>query len=125
MIARSFSAGGVLAAVVGLLMTGAARAEEAGRPAPSQQTPSVILNLMNQPGPVESREKAFNESIKRDALAPRPSALDEWEAQRDGSMRNKRSGVSIVVRNPCPPGDIEHEFALAAYNRAMAGKSRR
>jgi hypothetical protein len=40
-------------------------------------------------------------------------------------MRNKRSGVSLIVRNPCPPGDIEHESALAAYNRAMAGKSRR
>jgi hypothetical protein len=24
--------------------------------------------------------------------------------------------------NPCPPGDMEHEFALAAYNRS---KSRR
>jgi hypothetical protein len=116
---------GVLAAVVGLTMTGAAWAEEAGQPAPSQQAPSVILHLMNRPAPVESRDKAFNESIKEDALAPRPSTLDAWELQPDGSMRNKRSGVSLVVRNPCPPGDIEHEFALAAYNRAMAGKSRR
>jgi hypothetical protein len=24
----------------------------------------------------------------------------------------------VTVRNPCPPGDIEHEFALAAYNRS-------
>jgi hypothetical protein len=24
------------------------------------------------------------------------------------------------VRNPCPPGDIEHEFALAAYNRSRS-----
>ena len=85
----------------------------------------MILNLMNQAGAVESLDKAFVESIKRDALAPRPSALDEWEPQPDGSMRNKRSGVRLVVRNPCPPGDIEHEFALAAYNRAMASKPRR
>jgi hypothetical protein len=80
---------------------------------------------MHQPGPIESREKAFIESIKRDLLAPQPSPLDDWVAQPDGSMRNKRSGMSVIVRNPCPPGDIEHEFALAAYNRAMAGKSRR
>ena len=121
----SLLAGGVLAAVVGLMTTGTARAEEAGQPAPSPQPPSLILNLMNQPGPVESWDKAFIESIKRDLLAPRPSPLDDWQAQPDGSMRNKRSGVSLIVRNPCPPGDIEHEFALAAYNRAIAGKSRR
>ena len=125
MIQRSLLAGAALAAVVGLTMTGAARAEEAGQPASSQQIPSVILNLANQPWSVESRDKAFTESIKRDALAPKPSALDDWEPQPDGSMRNKRSKVSIVVRNPCPPGDIEHEFALAAYNRAMSSKSRR
>lgn len=122
---RSFVAGGVLAAVVGLMVTGGARAEEAGQPAPPQQVPPVILNLTNQSGTIESRDKAFNESVKRDALAPRPSALDDWEPQPDGSMRNKRSGVSLVVRNPCPPGDIEHEFALAAYNRALAAKPRR
>jgi len=33
-------------------------------------------------------------------------------------MRNRKTGISIIVRNPCPPGDMEHEFALAAYNRA-------
>jgi hypothetical protein len=80
----------------------------------------LILNLMNRP--VESRERAYNEDVKRDALAPRPSAIDEWEPQPDGSMRNKKTGISVTVRNPCPPGDIEHEFALAAYNRS---KSRR
>jgi hypothetical protein len=121
----SLLAGGVLAAVIGLMTIGKAPAEEAGQPAPSPQPPSLILNLMNQPGPLESRDKAFTESIKHDLLAPRPSPLDEWETQPNGSMRNKRSGVSITVRNPCPPGDIEHEFALAAYNRAMAAKSRR
>ena len=121
----SLLAGGVLAAVVGLMTTGTALAEEAKQPAPTPQPPSLILNLMNQPGPVESWDKAFTESIKRDLLAPRPSPLDDWQAQPDGSMRNKRSGVSLIVRNPCPPGDIEHEFALAAYNRAIAGKSRR
>jgi hypothetical protein len=75
-----------------------------------------ILNLMNRP--VESRERAYTEDIKRDALAPRPSAIDEWEPQPDGSMRNKKTGISVKVTNPCPAGDIEHEFALAAYNRS-------
>jgi hypothetical protein len=108
--------GAVLAVAAGLVLPVGAGAGEAPQPA----TPTIIFSLTNRP--VESRERAFNEEIKRDALAPRPSAVDEWEAQPDGSMRNKKTGISMRVVNPCPPGDIEHEFALAAYNRA---KSRR
>ncbi|MGH7365228.1 MAG: hypothetical protein ACREKQ_12555 [Candidatus Rokuibacteriota bacterium] len=111
----------VLMVAAGLAWPAAAGAQEAGA-----KKPSIIFNLINRPAEsVESRDEAFNEAIKRDALAPRPSPMDEWEPQPDGSMRNKKSGVSITVRNPCPAGDIEHEFALAAYNRAMAGRSRR
>jgi len=121
---RTVLALGGLAVAIGIAgAPGALRAED---PAPKAvpQVPQVILNLSNQNGTLESRDRAFTESVKRDALAPRPSAIDEWEAQADGSMKNKRSGVSITVRNPCPPGDFEHEFALAAYNRAMAAKRR-
>jgi hypothetical protein len=89
----------------------------AAEPEPKAVAP-LILNLMNRP--VESRERAYTEEVKRDALAPRPSAVDEWEQQPDGSMRNKKTGISVTVRNPCPPGDIEHEFALAAYNRSRS-----
>ena len=116
--------GGVLVAIAGVMLPAAAvGAGEGAQPAPSQpaQAPApIILNLMNRP--IESRERAFSEDIKREALAPRPSPIDEWEPQPDGSMRNKKTGISVIVRNPCPPGDIEHEFALAAYNRS---KSRR
>ncbi|MFI5375901.1 MAG: hypothetical protein ACHQ8D_14825 [Candidatus Rokuibacteriota bacterium] len=108
--------GGVLAATVGLGLPTVAAAGAGQVPAAS----SIILDLANRPP--ESRERAFSEDIKRDALAPRPSGVDEWEPQPDGSMRNRKTGISVTVRNPCPPGDIEHEFALAAYNRS---KSRR
>jgi hypothetical protein len=97
-----------LAAPVGL---------RAAEPEQKPVTP-LILNLMNRP--VESRERAYTEDIKRDALAPRPSAVDEWEPQPDGSMKNKKTGISVTVRNPCPAGDIDHEFALAAYNRSRS-----
>jgi hypothetical protein len=109
-------AGGLLAVVAGLGLPAVAGA--AGETTPSAS--SIILNLTNRP--LESRERAFSEEIKRDALAPKPSAIDEWEPQPDGSMRNKKTGISMRVMNPCPPGDMEHEFALAAYNRS---KSRR
>lgn len=114
MIERAW-VGGVLVAIAGVVLPVAAVGAGEG----TQQAP-MILNLMNRP--IESRERAFTEDIKREALAPRPSAVDEWEPQADGSMRNKKTGISVTVRNPCPPGDIEHEFALAAYNRS---KSRR
>jgi len=87
----------------------------AAEPEPRAIAP-LILNLMNRP--VESRDRAYNEDIKREALAPRPSPVDEWVPQPDGSMRNKKTGISVTVRNPCPAGDIDHEFALAAYNRS-------
>jgi len=107
--------GGVLMAVAGLAWPAAAPAQEPGAPA----KPSVIFNLINRPSDsVESRDRAFNEALKQDALTPKPSPLDEWEPQADGSMRNRKTGISVVVRNPCPAGDIEHEFALAAYNRS-------
>jgi hypothetical protein len=78
----------------------------------------MILELMNRPA--ESQEQAFNRSLRSDGVAPAGPGVDVWEPQSDGSMRNKKTGLSITVRNPCPPGDVEHEFALAAYNRAMA-----
>ena len=30
-----------------------------------------------------------------------------------------------MIRNTCAPGDMDHEFALAAYRQAQAGKPRR
>jgi hypothetical protein len=123
MIERAW-VGGVLVAMAGVVLPAAAvGAGEGAQPAASQpvQAPApIIMNLMNRP--MESRERAFSEDVKREALAPRPSPVDEWEPQPDGSMRNKKTGISVMVKNPCPPGDIEHEFALAAYNRS---KSRR
>jgi hypothetical protein len=109
--------GGMLVVTAGLAWPAAASAQETGAPA----KPSMIFNLINRPADsVESRDRAFNEAIKQDALAPKASPLEEWEPQPDGSMRNKKTGISVVVRNPCPPGDIEHEFALAAYNRSRS-----
>jgi hypothetical protein len=107
-------AGGLLAAAVALGAPGAAAGEEPSAP-PAR---SVIMELTNRP--IESQEQALREAIKADAQAPAPSPIEMWEAQPDGSMRHKKTGITVIVRNPCPPGDIEHEFALAAYNRAMA-----
>src|SRR6266436_5764553 len=111
--------GGLLAALTGLGTFNTARAEDAFQPSPS----SVILNLSNRP--TESSEKAMTEAIREGALALKPTPVEDWVLQPDGSMRNTRTGVGMVVRNVCAPGDMEHESALAAYKQAQAGKLRR
>jgi hypothetical protein len=113
MVERSLRAV-LLTGVLGIGTGGVAMAAEPDL----ARTPSMILELINRP--VESQEQAFNRSLRSDGVAPVGPGVDAWEPQPDGSMRNKKTGFSIMVRNPCPPGDVEHEFALAAYNRAMA-----
>src|SRR5258708_23533799 len=96
MIERAL-AGGLVALVAGLGLPAVAGA--AGETTPSAS--SIILNLTNRP--LESRERAFTEDIKRDALTPRPSAMDESEPQGDWSMSHRKTGITTTRRTPCPP----------------------
>jgi hypothetical protein len=111
--------GGLLAALIGLGTLSTARAEDAHQPAP----PPIILTLPSRP--IESSEKAMTEAIRDSIQAPKPSAVQEWVLQPDGSMRNTRTGLAMAIRNVCAPGDLEHESALAAFKQAQAGKLRR
>ncbi len=110
--------GGLLAALVGLGLCGPARAEDAEKPA----SRAPILEMTKRAAP--SAEKAMTDAIREGALTPAPAAVQEWVLQSDGTMKNTRTGISIALRNVCAPGDFDHEAALAAYNRAQAGKSR-
>ena len=58
--------------------------------------------------------------VRRPGHHHRTGTLGTARPQPDGSMRNKKTGISVKVMNPCPAGDIEHEFALAAYNRSRS-----
>jgi len=57
--------GGMVAVLTGLILPVPVGAGET-----NQQAVPLILNLVNRP--VESRERAFSEDVKREALAPRP-----------------------------------------------------
>jgi hypothetical protein len=105
------------AATFVLAATGAS-AEEV-RP---QLNASVILNMLARP--IESPEAAFSAGLRLDGTAPRPARADEGQILPDGSVRYGRGSTSLTVsvRNPCPPGDYEHE---AAYLRSLPGRSRR
>jgi hypothetical protein len=117
MIARVL-VGGLLAVSGALWTSSAARAEDARPPS----SPPVILTLPGRP--IESSDKALSEDIRDSIRAPKPPAVNEWVLEPDGSMRNTRTGIAMVIRNVCAPGDIDHEFALAAYRKAQAGKLR-
>jgi hypothetical protein len=80
----------------------------------------MILEMLQRP--VEAPEAAFNAAVKRDASTPRVKRADEPEILADGSMRYGRGGnsVTVTIRNPCPPGDLEHEAQY--YARPLPGR---
>lgn len=82
----------------------------------------MILNLMARP--LESPEAAFNKELKNYAAVPKG---DDAEVLPDGSVRYGRGAKSLTVtiRNPCPPGDIEHEMAQLSSYRQLPGRGRR
>lgn len=94
----------------------AAAAEEVRQ----QLNAPMILNLLARP--IDHPDAAFNETLRRDAAAPRLARPPEWEMMPDGSARHVGTGLTMIIKNPCPPGDLEHEAALY---RSLPGRSRR
>ena len=82
----------------------------------------MILNLLARP--LESPEAAFNKELKNYAAVPKG---DEAEVLPDGSVRYGRGpkSLTVTIRNPCPPGDIEHEMAQLSSYRQLPGRGRR
>ena len=84
----------------GLLMLGMvipAAADEMKTPIKA----SIVLDMVNRP--VDSRQLAFDESIKREAPSPRGM----MEVLPDGTV--KYGDMSVTVKNPCPPGTAHYE----------------
>jgi hypothetical protein len=90
----------VLAGALALLPAapGLAAADEARTPVSA----SMVLSIMSQPP--QTRQSAFDESLRRDGPPP-PSSSMVGEVQPDGSVRYGRAVVT--VKNPCPPQDHE------------------
>lgn len=79
----------------------AARADEAKAPINA----AVLLNML-APSTTESRDAAFDRSMKEPGPGPR-SGPSEGQVQPDGSVRY--GSTVITVRNPCPPGTVHYE----------------
>lgn len=85
----------------------------------------MILNLLARP--LESPEAAFNKELKNYAGVSAAAKGDEAEVLADGSVRYGRGAknLTVTIRNPCPPGDIEHEMAQLSSYRQLPGRARR
>src|SRR5712691_5985760 len=65
---------------------------------------SMLLTITSVP--VEAREVAFDRTLKEAGPASRPGLA---EVLPDGSVKMDRA--VITVRNPCPPGMMNHDPA--------------
>jgi hypothetical protein len=92
---------------VGALGAGSATADEAKVPVRA----SMLLSIMSTP--VETRDVAFDRSLKEPGPAPRSSLA---EILPDGSVKIDRA--VITVRNPCPPGTMHYEAPPLPGRRA-------
>ena len=89
----------VTAVALVLAASGAAAADEAKTPLNA----AMILSIVG--APVDTRAKAFDESLKRPA--PPVADASQGEVLPDGSVRYGRAVVT--VKNPCPPGTAHWE----------------
>ena len=79
----------------------------AAAPAPADEVKAVVrasMLLSITSVPVEARDVAYDRTLKEAGPAPRPPLA---EVLPDGSLKVDRA--VITVRNPCPPGMMNHE----------------
>jgi hypothetical protein len=100
---------------VGIVTPAAAEEVRQGLNAP------VILQMLSKPA--EKPEAVMREMLRPDATTARP-VRSEGQVLPDGSVRygTEASSVTVTIRNPCPPGDIEHEMMV---QRSLPGRGRK
>jgi hypothetical protein len=66
----------------------------------------------------------MREMLRPDAVQAKPVRFNQPQMMPDGSARYGTDGasVSMTIRNPCPPGDFEHEVML---QRSLPGRGRK
>lgn len=97
--------------LAGLAMIAAGVAPALADEAKTPVSASMLFTITTTP--IETRETAYNRSLKDAGPAPRPSLA---EVLPDGSLKVDRA--VITVRNPCPPGTTHYEPAPLPGRRA-------
>ena len=100
---------------VGVVVPTAAEEVRQGLNAP------MILQMLSKP--VEKPEAVMREMLRPDATSVRP-VRSEGQVMPDGSVRygTESSSLTMTIRNPCPPGDMEHEMMV---QRSLPGRGRK
>ena len=82
----------------------------------------MILQMLSRP--VEKPEMVMREMLRPDAVQARPVRFDQPQMLPDGSARygTDQASVTMTIRNPCPPGDVEHEMMAL---RSLPGRGRK
>ena len=115
---RRVAIGLVLSTAVAVCVAASVSAEELrqGLNAP------MILQMLSRP--VEKPEMVMREMLRPDAVQARPVRFDQPQMMPDGSARygTDNASFSMTIRNPCPPGDVEHEMMAL---RALPGRGRK
>jgi hypothetical protein len=115
---RRSGIGLVLAAALAWGISAPAAAEEVrqGLNAP------MILQMLSRPA--EKPESVMREMLRPDAVQATPVRFDQPQVMPDGSVRygTDAASVTMTIRNPCPPGDVEHEMMAL---RSLPGRGRK
>jgi len=115
---RRIVIGLLLSAVVagGIIAPAAAEEVRQGLNAP------MILQMLSRPA--EKPELVMREMLRPDAVQARPARFDQPQVMPDGSVRygTDAASVTMTIRNPCPPGDVEHEMMAL---RSLPGRGRK
>jgi hypothetical protein len=79
----------------------------------------MILQMLSRPA--EKPEAAMREMLRPDAVQAKPVRFNQPQMMPDGSARygSDSASVTMTIRNPCPPGDIEHEMMV---QRSLPGR---
>jgi hypothetical protein len=81
----------------------------------------MILQMLSRP--IDKPEAVMREMLRPDATSVRP-VRSEGQVMPDGSVRygTEASNLTMAIRNPCPPGDMEHEMMV---QRSLPGRGRK
>jgi hypothetical protein len=82
----------------------------------------MILQMLSRPA--EKPESVMREMLRPDAVQAKPVRFDQPQMMPDGSARygTGAASVTMTIRNPCPPGDVEHELMAL---RSLPGRGRK
>ena len=81
----------------------------------------LILQMLSRPP--DKPETLMKEGLRRDTELSKSSRPTDGQVMPDGSVRygTDMASVSVMIKNPCPPGDIAHEMGAVP----LPGRGRR